>query len=215
MNIALVKPATRNTHTAVDLYASEAGGGTTDTGFISQIFAFGGVKALTDPSQFRKIIGREDFNDFSADAQAKNGIQFHTGALSDALPGVTVGGGFSGAPFSFGFFGSNFGTPERHGVVEGDFNAFAGAATFFGAHVTQFGLTASRNGDQYIDVFDTVGKLLGQIDFVSNGAASFVGVDTGGVDIGMVTFGNHDLLNGNFEDLGGITNISDTWIWGE
>ncbi|MBW2458338.1 MAG: hypothetical protein JRI68_27795 [Deltaproteobacteria bacterium] len=59
-------------------------------------------------------------------------------------------------------------------------------ATFSG-FVDQVGLTASTNGNQYLTVWDMSCPMIGQVNWVPGGNSSFIGIDTGGVTIGMLT----------------------------
>jgi hypothetical protein len=98
------------------------------------------------------------------------------------------------------------------GTQTGAYAWFAGVATF-STVVTQVGLTAGKNGEQYLTVWNTSGVMLGQVSWVPNNDASFVGIDSLGVPIGMVAYGNHDLWNGQAYDIGGPTIMNDSWIW--
>ena len=90
---------------------------------------------------------------------------------------------------------------------------YFGGAVKFSQPITQFGLTASRNGTQYITVWNTNGQMIGQVTWQPNNDAAFVGIDTNGVPIGMLTYGNDNLWAGGSYDIGGSTIISDHWIW--
>jgi MYXO-CTERM domain-containing protein len=98
------------------------------------------------------------------------------------------------------------------GTHTGQGSMFAGVATF-SVTVTQVGLTASQNGTQYLTVWNKQGTMLGQVDWTPAADAAFVGIDTMGVPIGMVSYGNHDMWNGQCYDIGGLTIISDSWVW--
>ncbi|NVB43624.1 hypothetical protein G6O69_37790 [Pseudenhygromyxa sp. WMMC2535] len=83
----------------------------------------------------------------------------------------------------------------------------------FSEPVTQVGLTAGKNGTQYLTVWDENGDILGQVTWVPNSDSAFIGLDTNGVPIGMVTYGNDDVWSGVTYGIGGATIMSDTWIW--
>lgn len=78
----------------------------------------------------------------------------------------------------------------------------------------RIGLTASNNGIQYLTVWDTAGYIIGQVTWNPDYTASaFVGLDTGDVPIGFVSYGNDDLWNGQEYTSGGDSIYSDTWTW--
>jgi hypothetical protein len=195
--------------------------GPTDHASAGIITAVGAVDALTDVSQLGSVIGQADFNGGTAftpvplGLYSPQGMTFHTGALSSILPGVTTGGGATSGPeyADLDSFGTVFPSPiAGGGEATGQITFLAGVATF-SVPVTQFGLTASMNGTQYITAWDNSGALIGQVSWVPNLDASFVGLDSRGVAIAMIAFGNDDLFAGAAYELGGLTNISDNWIW--
>lgn len=183
------------------------------------ITAVGAVKALTDVSQMTQVTGQANFEEgpvntpVAAGQYAQFGLTFYQGPLSGALNGVTAQGNCSFPQYADPKIFGNFPPPSGGGVQMGQFNIFAGCATF-SVPITQVGLTAGPNGDQYLTAWDTNGKLLGQVNWSPLGDASFVGLDSFGVPIGLVTYGNDDVYGGASYDLGGATNISDSWLWG-
>lgn len=181
------------------------------------ITAQGNVTALTDLGQMGPLTGTADYDegpnngDVPLGVYTAQGITFFTGALSQILPGVVTPGNASTPQY---FSGQNFFPAPigGSGVQAAQTGAFGGAVMFT-ADTTKFGLTASRNGNQFITVWDKAGKMIGQVNWVPANDASFVGVDTKGVPIGLLTYGNDDLWNGGTYDIGGPTIISDHWVW--
>src|SRR5260370_1363382 len=55
--------------------------------------------------------------------------------------------------------------------------------------------------------------MLGQVNWQPNGGSSFVGIDSMGVPIGMVAYGNHDVWSGQPYGVGGSTIADDSWVW--
>jgi len=180
----------------------------------------GAVTALTNIAQV-DIQGTAEF-DFSGSftpipltEYTSQGLTFHEGALTAILPGVTTPGTANG-PQAYDW-STYFPMVGGGASSSGTQNNFAGVATF-NIPVTTFGLTASSNGKQYLTVWDTSGLMLGQVNWDPSSGDSlrstFVGVDTGGVEIGMLAYGNDDLWNGAAYGVGGSTIISDNWVWG-
>ena len=83
----------------------------------------------------------------------------------------------------------------------------------FSVTITQFGLTFSRNGTQFITAWDSGGSLIGQVKWIPSADSSFVGIDTLGVPIAMLAVGNDDVFNGATYGVGGATIITDSWKW--
>jgi len=135
------------------------------------ITAVGNVSALTDVSQMKQITGQANFEEgpmntaVAANQYAAFGMTFHQGDLSMALAGVVTPGNCASLPLYAdpAMFGA-FPQPAGGGVQAGQYNIFAGVATF-SVLVTQFGLTAGPNGQQYITAWDTSGKLLGLVSW--------------------------------------------------
>ncbi|MCA9636505.1 MAG: hypothetical protein KC420_10810, partial [Myxococcales bacterium] len=132
--------------------------------------------------------------------------------LANILPGVTAAGATI-QPIYAGQ-GTYFPRPiQNGGVVNNSIAVYAGAATF-DSTVTQFGLVAGGSGTQYITVWDQMGALIGQVSWEpEDGDAGFMGIDTMGVPIGLLTYGNDNLWAGATYSIGGSTIMSDTWIW--
>ncbi|MBI5503451.1 MAG: hypothetical protein HY899_01510 [Deltaproteobacteria bacterium] len=86
-----------------------------------------------------------------------------------------------------------------------------GVASVTGSR-TRIGLTASRNGTQYLTVWDTGGYIIGQVTWDPLNDAAFVGLDTGGVPIGFVAYGNDDVWNGATYEISGSSTYTDTWL---
>lgn len=176
----------------------------------------GAVTALTDISQFTTtILGSADFegvpvySSIPVDAYASTGLTFLDGSFS---VGSTTG--IATAPQARDntiYFPSPIG---GGGSQTGNYAYFAGVAAFAAdLAVTQFGLTASRNGTQYLTAWDTGGALIGQLTWTPDNDASFIGIDTGGTAIGTIAYGNDDLFGGASYSIGGATIMSDNWIW--
>lgn len=180
------------------------------------ITSHGAVTALTDISQV-DIYGTADFNNngvtgnIALNSYSSFGLTFHAGTLTSALAGVTASGS-SVAPLAIDNSSNFSGTIAGGGSYDGLGNYFAGVATFSHA-VTQIGLTASRNGSQYLTVWDTLGQMIGQINWQPANDSAFIGLDTGDVAIGMVSYGNDDMWNGATYNIGGPTIMSDNWVW--
>ncbi|HUU02692.1 MAG TPA: DUF4215 domain-containing protein, partial [Myxococcota bacterium] len=181
------------------------------------ITAQGAVTALTDSSQMSVISeGRFDEGPTSGNIPlglySSQGLTFRTGALTSLLPGVTTGGSATNPQYDTG--GIVFPAPIAGGGEQtGAYVHFAGVATF-SVPVTQVGLTASRNGTQYLTVWNTSGTMIGQVTWVPSVDSAFVGIDTNGVLIGMVAYGNDNLWGGASYSVSGSTIYSDTWVWG-
>lgn len=181
------------------------------------ITAQGAVTALDDINQMQGIVGIANYNEADdgavpLDLYSAVGMTFHTGPLVDILPGVTTGGSAS-APIYMPFSAQNFPVPiAGGGVHEGSFTYYGGAVTF-DQPITQLGLTAARNGTQYLTVWDTNGNMIGQVTWVPSNDSAFIGIDTNGVPIGMATYGNDNLWTGASYGIGGSTIMSDTWVW--
>lgn len=180
------------------------------------ITSHGAVTALTDINQL-DIYGTADFNNngvsgnIALNSYSAFGLTFHTGTLTSALAGVTASGSAT-TPYATNTSQYFPGTIAGGGSYDGLGNYHAGVATFSHA-VTQIGLTASRNGSQYLTVWDTLGQMIGQVNWQPANDAAFIGLDTGDVAIGMVTYGNDNMWNGATYSVGGATIISDNWVW--
>ncbi|MFV8749426.1 hypothetical protein ACNOYE_02615 [Nannocystaceae bacterium ST9] len=194
--------------TAMFVSASEAHAGT--------ITAQGNVAALTDVAQLQGIVGTASFDEADTgtiplDQYTPLGMTFHTGPLSAIVPGVATVG--SAVQPSYQVIGAYFPDPIAGGAISEEAFAFKGGAVTFTMPITQFGLTASNNGKQYITAWDGNGAMIGQVTWTPNGDAAFVGIDTQGVPIGLLTYGNDNLFAGATYDIGGLSIYSDTWIW--
>jgi len=210
------------------------------------ITAGGAVSALTDINQMVTVDGLATFNEGVNGANIpltqyqSQGLTFHSGGtdgLAQALPGVTTFG-YAIIPPQYNANTPHpalnvplmFDSPAGGGSADGMVAWEAGIATF-SVPITQFGLTASRNGFLSITAWDTAGHMLGQVSYSPspNGITppggrrlgdpgSFVGIDTHGVLIGMIAVGNDDLWNNGLMfgsyDLGGAVPITDNWMWG-
>lgn len=181
------------------------------------ITAQGNVTALTNVNELQGIVGTATYDEGANNAQVPlgqytpMGMTFFTGPLVNILAGVITGGNASQPLYQTG--NNYFPAPIAGGGVAQNAFTFFGGAVKFAQPVTQFGLTASRNGTQYITVWNMQGQMIGQVTWQPNNDSAFVGIDTNGVPIGMLTFGNDNLWGGGSYDIGGSTIISDHWIW--
>ncbi|HEY8375728.1 MAG TPA: hypothetical protein VIK91_04525, partial [Nannocystis sp.] len=181
------------------------------------VTAEGNVTALTHIDQMGPILGTAHFDEgpvngaVPLDAYAAQGMTFHVGALSQILPGVITPGNAS-QPQYRADCATYFPAPQNGGACTAQHNVHAGVVTF-SVDVTQVGLTASRNGTQYLTAWDKNGVMLGQVKWTPNSDSSFIGIDTQGVPIGLLSYGNDDLWNGETYSIGGATIFSDTWVW--
>ncbi|PRP93191.1 hypothetical protein ENSA5_44580 [Enhygromyxa salina] len=176
----------------------------------------GAVTALDNVNQLQGIVGTGDFNEGNgggvpANVYAGQGMTWQSGQLTVILPGSATGG--SASIPSYQVNGDYFPEPiAGGGVADGTFAYHAGVVTF-DQPITQVGLTASRNGTQYLTAWDTMGNMIGQVRWQPSNDAAFIGIDTNGVPVGMVAYGNDDLWGGGSYGIGGSTIISDTWMW--
>jgi MYXO-CTERM domain-containing protein len=192
-----------------------AASGTAAAGTITSV---GAVTALTDLSQMKSITGAADFDEgplsgeVPANQYAALGLTWQEGPLTQILPGSTTPGSAFLPVYQSGM--NYFPAPIAGGGAAAlQYVFFAGAATF-SSKVTQVGLTASINATQYLTVWNAAGQMLGQVAWTPTNTAAFVGIDSLGVPIAMVAYGNDDLWAGGTFDVGGSTTINDTWVWG-
>lgn len=187
------------------------------------ITSYGAVDALTTfnftPHGTADFDEGPIFGDIPLDAYSSQGLTFHTGALSSILPGVTNPGSARNPEYPGFFFnpGLHFPGPIAGGGVQnGQYARAAGVATFDPSlDITRFGLTASLNLNQFMTAWDRSGNLIGQVNWQPDADSSFVGIDTQGVPIGMIAYGNDDLFNGETYNTDGFITYSDTWVWAE
>jgi MYXO-CTERM domain-containing protein len=182
------------------------------------ITAQGNVTALDDVTQIPSVAGFALFDeatsgDVPLDLYAGVGLTMHAAEINSILPGVMVEGSTINPIYVKP--GALFPDPiAGGGVTLGSVVFYAGAMTF-SEPVTQFGLTAGGSSVQYITVWDQDGVLLGQVTWEPEEEdAAFVGIDTMGVPIGLLVYGNDDLWNGEDYVVTGSGSSSDTWIWG-
>ncbi|PRQ10059.1 MYXO-CTERM sorting domain-containing protein [Enhygromyxa salina] len=178
--------------------------------------AQGAVSVIDHTNEMQGVVGTGDFNEGNgggvpAAVYAGQGMTWRSGLLTAILPGCDTPG--SATIPSYQVNGAYFPDPVAGGgVASGTFAFHAGVVTFDQA-ITQVGLVASRNGTQYLTAWDTNGNMLGQVKWVPANDAAFIGIDTNGVPVGMVAYGNDDLWNGGSYSIGGSTIISDSWQW--
>jgi len=180
------------------------------------ITAQGNVSALDDVTQLPSIVGSALFDEeFSGNVPLDQypGMTLHVGELSTMLVGVTEMGDVPDPGYTSP--GVHFPYPIAGGGVQNAYILLSGAAATFDQPITQFGLTAGGSAITHITVWDTSGVMIGQVTWTPQESdAGFVGVDTNGVAIGLLTVGSDDIWSGMpYDDLGPAAN-SDTWIWG-
>ncbi len=180
------------------------------------VTAVGAVKALTNITQVLGLVGTAGFDEGPTSGNvpltqySAQGLTWASGNLTSILAGVTTPG-FAFNPI-YNPPGSWFPAPIGGGGTQnGQINYVAGVATF-STTITQVGLTASINGNQYLTVWNKSGAILGQVNWAPPGS-QFIGIDTLGVPIGMVAYGNDDLWSGATYDVSGSSIYSDTWVW--
>jgi cysteine-rich repeat protein len=173
--------------------------------------------AMTDISEVGAIQGTAEYDEgpvnvnVPLETYAAQGLHFHSGALTQALAGVTTMGNAS-APY-YQAPGGNFPQPIAGGGTQVGQMAYYGGAATFDNVVTKVGLTAGQNGTQYLTAWDINGNMIGQVTWTPANDAAFIGIDCQNIPIGMVTYGNDDLWNGATYGIGGLTIMSDTWVW--
>ncbi|MEO7328350.1 MAG: hypothetical protein ABI193_07215, partial [Minicystis sp.] len=186
--------------------------GTAEAGTIT---AQGAVVALSNVNQMIGIVGTAAFNegpvsgDIPLGLYTPQGMTFKIGAFNTILAGVVQSGTATQPQYTTFAFAMPV---AGGGVATGANNLFAGVATFTG-NITQVGLTAGQNGTQYWTVWNKTGGMIGQVKWVPAGDSAFVGIDTLGVPIGMISYGNDDVFAGQAYGVGGSTIYSDHWIW--
>jgi MYXO-CTERM domain-containing protein len=186
--------------------------GTAEAGSIT---AQGNVLALNNVSQLKGVVGTATFNEGPVSGQiplgqyTAQGMTFKTGAFNTILPGVVQAGTASQPEYDNFAFAMPI---AGGGVATGANNHFAGVVTFT-QNITQVGLTACQNGTQYLTAWNKQGGLIGQVTWAPAGDSAFVGIDTKGVPIGMLSYGNDDVFAGQAYGVGGSTIFSDQWIW--
>ena len=190
------------------IWASPASAGT--------LTAQGEVVPFTYRQQILDVTGSASFGDgdlepIPLDAYQDAGMLFHVGPFAQILPGVmevgeavqplaVSGGNYFPAPIGGG------------GSAQGSHNLNGGVVTFADP-VTRFGATASSESTVYVTVWDQNGAMIGQITWEPDGDAAFIGLDTQGVPIGMLAYGNDDVWNGEAYDSAGDLVVSDSWRW--
>lgn len=182
------------------------------------ITAQGNVTALDHVSQLPSVTGIALFDGtfggvIPLDEYADVGLTFHTGELDMIFPGVSEAGEVPDPVYtSPGVF---FPYPIAGGGVQLSSIIYNGGAVTFADPVTQFGLTAGGASVVHITAWDEMGVLIGAVTWEPEDIeAAFVGIDTMGVPIGLLTVGNDDIFGGEeYDDLGVAAN-TDSWMWG-
>lgn len=178
--------------------------------------AAGAVKALDDRAQIRGVVGTANFDEgpttglLPTGTYADRGLTWRTGPLRTILPGCVNDG--TAHPPSYGTF-AYFPDPIAGGGMHNGQSILYGGVVTFSVPVTQVGLTASTNGTQHLTAWDRSGAMIGQVTWAPAEDSAFVGIDTLGVPIAMIAYGNQDVWAGQDYEVGGATIISDSWIW--
>ncbi|EYF00107.1 Hypothetical protein CAP_1358 [Chondromyces apiculatus DSM 436] len=187
------------------------------TAHAGAIAATGDAQALTHVSQILGVVGTGNFDEgptsgtVPANVYAAQGLVWQQGSFSTFFPGCVT----PGSAQLLNYYGSpagNFPSPAGGGTQVGQ-ASYTSFVAKFSTYVTQVGLTASTNGEQFLTAWRANGTLIGQVRWTPNGDSAFVGIDTLGEPIAMVAFGNDDLMGGGAFDIGGATTFSDSWIW--
>ncbi|WP_050431980.1 thrombospondin type 3 repeat-containing protein [Chondromyces crocatus] len=191
---------------------------TVSTAWAGTVSAVGSVQALTHIDQMVDVIGKGNFDEgptsgsVPADVYAAQGLIWQAGSFGTILPGC-VSQGQASLP-AYTPPGGMFPNPANGGTQVGNVGMHSHVARF-NRPVTQVGLTAGMNGQQYLAVWGTNGALIGQVTWIpdSHPPSSFVGIDSLGVPIAMVAWGNDNVWNNEFYELSGSTIYSDSWVW--
>jgi len=183
------------------------------------ITAQGAVTALTNISQVNPgfvSAGFETTSPVPLNSYTALGMDIapEGASLSSILPGIASTGTASrvntySGPLACADFPATIG---GGGSCSGSV-AFIGMVATFSVPVTQFGVTFSKNGTQYITAWASDGSVIGQVGWAPSADASFVGIDTGLTPIAMVALGNDDVFNGATYDVGGTAAIWDNAVW--
>ena len=185
----------------------------------STLTAVGAVKALNSTAEVLGVSATGNFDEgptsgnVPLNVYTPLGMTFVVGPLTAILPGVTTTGSASNPGYSSSY-AVYFPAPGGGGVQVGQECFPMGmVATPVNNNITQIGLTASNNGTQYLTVWNKSGGMIGQVTWTPTSNSQFIGIDTLGVPIGMVAYGNHDLWAGGDFNPAGLTPIFDTLIW--
>ena len=177
----------------------------------------GNVTALTDFNQMGVLTGTANFDEgpqngnIPLNLNAAQGLTWLSGNFAGLLPGIVSTGNATNPIYQVD--PQYFPQPIKNGGVQVQQYIYFGGVAKFDTDITQVGLTAGRNGNQFLTAWDKAGKLIGQVNWVPANDASFIGLDTKGVPIGMVAYGNDDMWNGANYSVGGSTIMADTWVW--
>lgn len=181
-----------------------------------EITATGNVTALTNIAQMPSITGSALFNEmFSGIIEPDQypGITFHTGEFIEINPMIMEMGEVPDPRWTSP--GVHFPDPIAGGGVQTGYIIQNGGAMTFADPITQFGLTAGGSAPLYITAWDANMVIIGQVAWQpEEGDAAFVGIDTMGVPIGLLTVGNDDIAGGMPYDDQGAFALSDNWMWG-
>jgi len=187
--------------------------GTTKAGTIT---TYGDVTALTNIDQLVGVYGMADFNieegSLPLHEYTDQGLTFLKGNLGSNLIDV-----WQPKVKNYTNSWTYFPVPVAGGASwDGCTMWYGGVADFSdGYNVTQFGLTAGRNGTQYLTAFRNDNTMIGSVQWspTSTLDSAFVGIHTGGDPIARIAWGNDNLWSGGNYSPGGPTIMSDNWIW--
>lgn len=187
------------------------------TAHAGTLTAEGNVTALTSFDQMATLTGTAAFDEgpinsnVPLDLYAAQGLTWIEGDFQDNFPGIVSAG--QATPPYYQSDAQFFPQPINNGGVQVMNYVYFGGVAKFSAIVTQVGLTAGRNGNQFLTAWDQQGQIIGQVDWVPANDASFIGIDTQGVPIGLIAYGNHNVFQGEAYNVGGATIMADTWVW--
>ncbi len=185
------------------------------------ITAVGAVKALTNINQVLGTVGTANFDEGPTSGQvpltlySAQGLTWEWPPVVDPSRRHYTGSATYGPIYSLPPSPTNrFPLPIGGGGTQiGQILDHPGGVATFSVTITQVGLTASSNGAQFLTVWSKSGAMIGQVNWVPASDASFIGIDTLGVPIGMVSYGNDNLWAGEVYETSGSTIYSDTWVW--
>jgi MYXO-CTERM domain-containing protein len=197
--------------TAVPVYLA-----LTSVASAGDITATGNVTALDNITQVTSITGSALFDEMfngTIPADQYPGMTFHTGEFAEINPLITEMGEVPDPQYTSP--GVHFPDPIAGGGVQTGYIIQAGGAVTFAEPITQFGLTAGGSHALYITAWDANMVIIGQVTWQPvEGDSAFVGIDTMGVPIGLLTVGNDDIVAGDPYDDQGAFAQSDNWMWG-
>ncbi|MFO0755663.1 MAG: hypothetical protein U0359_04195 [Byssovorax sp.] len=103
--------------------------------------------------------------------------------------------------------------PIAGGGIHNGAGMYLGGVVKFTQNITQFGMTCSTNGTQYITVWNKQGTMLGQVTWVPAGDAPSSASTPRACPSACSPSATTTPCGPDVADIGGATNISDTWMW--